>query len=49
VHARLDEKMCTAYGTLQEAMREKKVHPRLAAMVVGVARVAQACKLRGWV
>jgi glutamate dehydrogenase (NAD(P)+) len=49
VHARLDEKMRKAYQTVQEAIREKKVHPRLAAMVVGVARVAEACKLRGWV
>jgi glutamate dehydrogenase (NAD(P)+) len=49
VHARLDEKMRKAYYTVQEAIREKKVHPRLAAMVVGVARVAEACKLRGWV
>ncbi len=49
VHARLDEKMQKASRTVQEAMQEKKVHPRLAAMVVGVARVAEACKLRGWV
>jgi glutamate dehydrogenase (NAD(P)+) len=49
VHARLEEKMRKAYHTVQEAIRDKKVHPRLAAMVVGVARVAEACKLRGWV
>lgn len=49
VHARLDEKMRKASHTVQEAIREKKVHPRLAAMVVGVARVAEACQLRGWV
>ena len=49
VHARLDEKMRKAYHRVQEAIRDKKVHPRLAAMVVGVARVAEACKLRGWV
>jgi glutamate dehydrogenase (NAD(P)+) len=49
VHERLDKKMTKAYHAVQEAIREKKVHPRLAAMVVGVARVAQACKLRGWV
>jgi glutamate dehydrogenase (NAD(P)+) len=49
VHARLDQKLRKAYHTVQEAVREKKVHPRLAAMVVGVARVAEACKLRGWV
>jgi len=49
VHQRLDQKLTKAYHTVQEAIREKKVHPRLAAMVVGVARVAEACKLRGWV
>lgn len=49
VHTRLEEKMKKAYHTVQEAIRDKKVHPRLAAMVVGVARVAEACKLRGWV
>jgi glutamate dehydrogenase (NAD(P)+) len=49
VHQRLDQKLTKAYHTVQNAMREKKIHPRLAAMVVGVARVAEACKLRGWV
>ena len=49
VHQRLDEKLTKAYHTVQEAIKEKRVHPRLAAMVVGVARVAEACKLRGWV
>lgn len=46
---RLDKKLTKAYHTVQEAIREKKVHSRLGAMVVGVARVAEACKLRGWV
>lgn len=49
VHERLDRKLTKAYHTVQEAIKEKRVHPRLAAMVVGVARVAEACKLRGWV
>jgi glutamate dehydrogenase (NAD(P)+) len=49
VHERLDAKLTKAYHRVQEAVREKKVHPRLAAMVVAVARVAEACKLRGWV
>jgi len=49
VHQRLDEKITKASHTVQEAIKDKKVHPRLAAMVVGVARVAEACKLRGWV
>lgn len=49
VHKRLDDKLTKAYHTVQEAIKDKNVHPRLGAMVVGVARVAQACKLRGWV
>jgi len=49
VHKRLDEKLTRAFNTVHEAELEKKVHPRLAAMVVGVARVAEVCKLRGWV
>lgn len=49
VHQKLDKKMSRAYKTVHEAIKEKKVHPRLGAMVVGVARVAEACKLRGWV
>ena len=49
VHKRLDRKMTLAYQRVKEAIKEKKIHPRLAAMLVGVARVAEACKLRGWV
>lgn len=49
IHQHLDQKLTKAYHTVKEAIAEKKVHPRLAAMVVGVARVAEACKLRGWV
>jgi glutamate dehydrogenase (NAD(P)+) len=49
VHQRLDQKLTKAYHRVQEAMKEKKVHPRLAALIVGIARVAESCKLRGWV
>ena len=49
VHTRLDAKLTAAYRTVRKAVDENKVHPRLGAMVVGVARVAEACKLRGWV
>ncbi len=49
IHQRLDQTITKAFHTMQEAIKDKKVHPRLAAMVVGVARVAEACKLRGWV
>ncbi len=49
IHKRLDEKLTKAYHTVYDAVKEKNVHPRLGAMIVGVARVAEACKLRGWV
>jgi len=49
IHRLLDEKITKAYRTVQEAVREKRIPPRLAATMVGVARVAEACKLRGWV
>jgi glutamate dehydrogenase (NAD(P)+) len=49
VHNKLDQKLTKAYHRMHEALKEKNIHPRLAAMVVGVARVAEACKLRGWV
>ncbi len=49
IHQRLDKKLTKAYQTVSDAMKDKNVHPRLASMVVGVARVAEVCKLRGWV
>ena len=49
VHKRLDKKLTVAYHTVQETMEEKKIYSRLAAMVVGVARVAEVCNMRGWV
>ncbi|GJQ21768.1 MAG: glutamate dehydrogenase [Bacteroidia bacterium] len=49
VHERLDAKITAGSRAVYEAVQEKKVHPRLGAMVVAVARVAEACKLRGWV
>jgi len=49
VHERLDKILTQAYQTIQEAIREKKVHTRLAATIVGVARIAETCELRGWV
>ena len=49
VHQRLDEKMSQAFhGVYQMALREK-VNMRQAAYLVSVGRVAEACKLRGWV
>jgi glutamate dehydrogenase (NAD(P)+) len=49
VHERLDKKMTAAFHAVHEMGRSKKVHNRLAAYLVAVARVAEAAKLRGWV
>lgn len=49
VFQRLDAKMRKAYQSVHNAVRERSIIPRLGAMLVAVARVAQACKLRGWV
>ncbi|HLG18491.1 MAG TPA: Glu/Leu/Phe/Val dehydrogenase [Bdellovibrionota bacterium] len=49
VHQQLDRKMTDAFNAVYETSQKKKVHMRLAAYMVAVARVAEACKLRGWV
>ena len=49
VHSRLDEKMTRAFSDVY-AMRERHhVNMREAAYLVSVSRVAEACRLRGWV
>jgi glutamate dehydrogenase (NAD(P)+) len=49
VYRQLDAKMTKAYHEVYEMHKELKVHMRLAAYLVAVKRVADACKLRGWV
>jgi glutamate dehydrogenase (NAD(P)+) len=49
VYERLDAKMTAAFHAVHEVARSYGIHNRLAAYVVAVARVAEACKLRGWV
>jgi glutamate dehydrogenase (NAD(P)+) len=49
VHRRLDEKMTIAFIDVYETQKREKVNMRKAAYLVAVARVAEACKLRGWV
>jgi len=49
VHQRLDEKMTRAFKGVNEMHQREKVNMRQAAYLVSVARVAEACKLRGWV
>jgi glutamate dehydrogenase (NAD(P)+) len=49
VHQRLDQKMTRAFGGVYQMYQREKVNMRQAAYLVSVARVAEACKLRGWV
>jgi glutamate dehydrogenase (NAD(P)+) len=49
VHKRLDEKMTRAFHGVHRMVQREKVNMRQAAYLVSVARVAEACKLRGWV
>ena len=49
VQRRLDEKMTSAFKSVYEMHERQKVNMRQAAYLVAVARVAEACKLRGWV
>jgi len=49
VHQKLDKKMTLAFHAVHDMHKKYKVHPRLAAYLVAVQRVAEAMKLRGWV
>lgn len=49
VQQRLDEKMTRAFHGVHQMYGREKVNMRQAAYLVAVARVAEACKLRGWV
>ncbi len=41
--------MTDAFQAVHLMSAKNKVHNRLAAYMVAVARVAEACKIRGWV
>ncbi len=49
VHQQLDRKMTDAFKALYEKSQKAKAHNRLVAYMVAVSRVAEACKIRGWV
>jgi glutamate dehydrogenase (NAD(P)+) len=49
VHERLDEKMSRAFHGIYQMYLQERVNMRQAAYLISVARVAEACKLRGWV
>jgi glutamate dehydrogenase (NAD(P)+) len=49
IHARLDARMTKAYHEVRAMQEAMQVHPRMAAYLVAVTRVAEAVQLRGWV
>jgi glutamate dehydrogenase (NAD(P)+) len=49
VYQRLDKKMTAAFHAVHKTAQQYKVHNRMGAYIVSVARVAEAMKLRGWV
>jgi glutamate dehydrogenase (NAD(P)+) len=49
VHAQLDRKMTDAFNAVNKMRVSMNTHMRMAAYMVAVKRVAEACKLRGWV
>ncbi len=49
VYELLDEMMTAAFHAVANAADEFGIHNRMAAYTVAVGRVAEACKLRGWV
>jgi len=49
VYQRLDVSMTKAFQAVLQMSQQEKLDMRQAAYLVAVARVAEACKLRGWV
>ncbi len=50
VHQRLDARMTKAFHEVfSEHTSRKDIHMRQAAYMIAIARVAEACRLRGWV
>jgi len=49
VYERLDKKMTAAFHAVHEMAQKHGVHNRMGAYIVAVSRVAEVCKLRGWV
>jgi glutamate dehydrogenase (NAD(P)+) len=49
VLSRLDEKMTAGFKAVSELARKKNIYMREAAYMISISRVAEACRLRGWV
>lgn len=46
---KLDMKMTSAYHAVSDLARSRKVYMRDSAYMIAISRVAEACKVRGWV
>ena len=49
VFQKLDQKMTNAFKAVSDLARKRKVSMRDAAYMIAVSRVAEACRMRGWV
>ncbi|MDC1068049.1 Glu/Leu/Phe/Val dehydrogenase [Candidatus Kapabacteria bacterium] len=49
VFQKLDQAMTKAYHAVSDLARSRKIYMRDAAYMISVQKVAEACKLRGWV
>lgn len=49
VLSKLDDKMTSAYHAVSALAHERNVYMRDAAYMIAIQRVAEACKMRGWV
>lgn len=49
IQRRLCEKMTKAFRAVYEMHKKENIHMRKAAYLLAVSRVAEACRLRGWV
>jgi glutamate dehydrogenase (NAD(P)+) len=49
VYERLDQRMSTAFYAVREVAQRYNIDNRVAAYLIAVARVAEACRLRGWI
>jgi len=49
VLSKLDQKMTDAYLKVSALSRDRKVYMRDAAYMIAIQRVADSCRLRGWV
>ncbi|MDR1840340.1 MAG: Glu/Leu/Phe/Val dehydrogenase [Holophagales bacterium] len=49
VLTKLDQKMTNAFKAVSAMAKERKAYMRDAAYMISIKRVAEACKLRGWV